>query len=125
MPTPALIALDPGTAKIGLCLFAPDGRVLGRGVVPVEELHATLAPYPGIPLACGTGTGTLDLPTGHPVRWIDETGSTQEGRALWRKAHPLLALLEIFGADPASDGYAAEVIGRRALAAGWPAAAAE
>jgi len=115
---PACIAIDPGTGKVGLCLFRADATVMLRRVLPVAELAGFLAQHPGVPLVLGEGTGQLRLPAGHPMIHIDEAHSTQEGRQLWRRAYPLLAFLELFGYNPPSDGYAAEVIGRRALAAG-------
>jgi|GEM_PF-5849912 len=115
---PACIAIDPGTGKVGLCLFRGDATVIRRRVISTGEFTAFLAEYPGIPLILGEGTGVLKIPAGHRVVRIDEAHSTQEGRAAWRKAYPLLALFEIFGYAPPSDGYAAEVIGRRAFAAG-------
>lgn len=115
---PACIAIDPGTGKVGLCLFRSDASVIRRRVIPTSDFAAFMLDFPGIPLILGEGTGNLRIPTGHRVVHIDEAHSTQEGRAAWRKAYPLLALFELFGYAPPSDGYAAEVIGRRAFAAG-------
>lgn len=115
-PHPAFIAIDPGTAKVGLCLFDARGEVLERRVIPRGQLESLLAQHLGVPLIVGTGTGSISLPEGHPVFTIDETGSTHEGREAWRRAHPFLRILELFGYAPPSDGYAAEVIGRRYFA---------
>ncbi|HYE76898.1 MAG TPA: hypothetical protein VEI97_02835, partial [bacterium] len=102
--------------KVGVCVFDSDGNVLARKVIPKAALESLLAAHPGIPLAVGRGTGRLPLPASRPVYPVDETGTTHEGREAWRRAHPVLRILELFGYAPASDGYAAEVIGRRFLA---------
>ncbi|MEO7992844.1 MAG: hypothetical protein ABI743_00465 [bacterium] len=112
---PALVALDPGTRKVGVCVLDARGTVLERAVVTPATVATLLERYATLPLAVGRGTGVLDLPPDRLILWVDESGSTAEGRARWRKRYPLLAFFEVFGYNPPSDAWAAEVIGLRAL----------
>ncbi len=134
MSAGAILAVDPGTRKVGYAVLAADGRVLAQGIAANDELAARVA---GLATAHGFGTvalgaGTNVVPVrtalaalGLPVVLVDEHETTLQARSLYFTDHPPRGWRRLI---PRSlqlpprpiDDYAAILIGRRYLVSGSP-----
>ncbi len=125
-----VLGIDPGMRKAGYALVSFDGRVLARGIEPVESLPAVifqLLERHGVEvLAVGSGTNARHLaaalrPLGIPVQLVDERETTLHARNLYYAENPARGWQKLlptglrFPPRPIDD-YAAELIARRWLA---------
>lgn len=136
-----ILAIDPGTSKLGWALVAPDGTPQGQGVVYTADWEAqlgqTLAGQAISIIVLGDGTNRLNMQRGlerlYPqaaIAKVDETASTVEAWELKRTeaagGNPFkqlwFTLLQLFHTAPVDD-YAARVLARRYLAANPPGGA--
>lgn len=109
---PAVMAVDPGSAKCGLAVVDAQQRVLAREVVPTDQLEkvaaAWMAKYQPVLLLVGNGTGSravaerlrqvldqvldqvLGQGSGHDVAVLacEEAGTTELARRRYWQAHP-------------------------------------
>lgn len=127
-----ILALDPGRGKCGLAVATPDGTILERLVVPLNDLPVSLAKLharhrPSL-VILGNRTGASDVAAiikqalPHlPVRLVDEHRSTEQARGLyfadnpprrWRRLIPRGLLVP---PEPYDD-YVAIVLAQRFLA---------
>lgn len=130
----SILAVDPGTRKVGYAVLARDGTVLAQGIAPNEGLAARFAGLAAehLPAAVALGQGTnvrlvrlalegLDL----PIALVDERETTLRARELFFADHPPRGWRRLI---PRSlqlpprpiDDYAAILIGRRYLDSGSP-----
>jgi hypothetical protein len=127
----ARLGVDPGTAKCGLALLAASGEVSFRAVVSLDALAEAVrelaATHPLSRIALGSKTGServremleAALP-GVEVEVVPEHRTTEEARELYWKYHPprgwrrLMPRGMLVPPEPV-DGYAAELLARRAL----------
>lgn len=98
-PQSLALAVDPGLAKWGLAVVAPDGRCLAREVVlqtdAPERASSYAQTYQVTVLLLGDRTGSSDaearlrerLPN-HPLERAPEHGTTLLARALYWRDHP-------------------------------------
>lgn len=131
----AVIGIDPGTEKFGIAVVTSDGECVWRSVEATERLAEVVEEvarkYPCVKLVLGDGTGSRAFQArmekegatkklGTPVV-VDERHSTEEASRLylkqnrrgWRRFVPL----GLQTPDIPVDGYVAEVLARRYLAA--------
>ena len=127
-----ILALDPGSEKVGFALVRFDLTVGEMGIVQLAELAATIArlctgPRPEA-IVLGSGTHGKEiaeriaphLPTDLPVYFGEEKNTTYEARARFFRDHPptgwrrLLPLGMQIPPRPLDD-YAAWLIGERYL----------
>lgn len=129
-PTPpVLLAVDPGTDKVGFAVVRYDLAVVEQGVVFVSELHRVLTRLlteqrPEV-LVLGSGTAARfvvdllrDLNLEVAVRMADEYKTTEEARRRYFIDHPpkgLWRLVPLGMQLPPRpiDDYAAVIIGER------------
>lgn len=133
-----ILAIDPGTSKLGWALVSPQGRPLEQGVVYTadweRQLGQTLAGREISIIVLGDGTNRLNMQQGlerlYPqavIARVDETASTVEAWELKRAeaagGNPFkqlwFTLRQLFQTAPVDD-YAARVLARRWLAANPP-----
>ena len=132
-----IVALDPGSEKVGFAVVRFDLSPAEMGIVSLTDLPTTLTRLctGARPEAVVLGNGTRAravadalsplLPTGIPVCFIDETNTTYEARARYFRDHPptgwrrLLPLGMQIPPRPLDD-YAAWLIGERYLKQGRP-----
>jgi hypothetical protein len=122
---PPVAAFDPGR-NVGFALVAEDGALLRQAVLALEDV-ATLPLPDGVRVVVGDGTGRRDLERvlrgrGLALERVDETGTSEEGRALWRRHVPPRGLnrwLPVGLRSPTEpiDDYAAWAIALRYLRA--------
>ncbi|MGH7737296.1 MAG: hypothetical protein ACREMP_05445 [Candidatus Tyrphobacter sp.] len=126
----SVLGLDPGTRKAGYALLARDGRVIERGIEPLDGLSARLATllrrYPIETIAVGRGTNAalvtgLLVSLGVAFELVDERESTLLARRLYYAENPARGLQRLlplglrYPPRPIDD-YAAEIIARRCAA---------
>lgn len=131
-----LLALDPGSQKVGAALLELGGRLVRRGVLSVLSLESDLGSFVGFELqelevvVLGDGTHAAAIRARLPAILgrheapveVDERESTLEARRLFYQEHPPGLLLRLLPRglwpepDVPLDGYAAEVLARRYLA---------
>src|SRR5882724_11840181 len=96
---PAVLAIDPGSAKCGLAVVRRDGEIVFRAIcaaeVLVEEVRSALAAYRPVALLIGRGTGSkpllraleaANLPL--PLRSVDEAHTSEAARARFVVENP-------------------------------------
>jgi RNase H-fold protein (predicted Holliday junction resolvase) len=129
-----ILAIDPGTSKIGWALVDNLGKAAGQGITPIgqwdDQLRQLADPGGITVVVIGNGTNRMNIASGVQrqlqqarVVSVDETGSTVEawklkrgeeaGRNPWRVL--LFTLRQLFGQEPVDD-YAARVLAQRYLA---------
>lgn len=128
-----LLAVDPGTDKVGLAVLSDDGTVLYRRVVPVAEIFFEVDKLAKLHrpkvLLMGNGTGAKTLRAEIEKRkllggeckiiLVDEYRTSEEARRLyltqhrhgWRKFLPL----GLQTPPEAYDDYVAVILGKRYL----------
>lgn len=128
----AILAIDPGTRKVGYAVLAADGSVLAQGIAANDDLAARAADLATehTPVAIALGRGTNVAPVraalvalGLPIGLVDERETTLKARALYFAEHPPRGWRRLI---PRSlqlpprpiDDYAAILIGRRYLVSG-------
>lgn len=128
----SILAVDPGTRKVGYAVLAGDGTVLAQGIAPNEGLAARFAGLVAehLPAAVALGQGTNVRPVrlalerlGLPIALVDERETTLRARELFFEDHPPRGWRRLI---PRSlqlpprpiDDYAAILIGRRFLDSG-------
>lgn len=120
---PPIAAFDPGR-NVGFALVAEDGGLLRQAVLILDDV-ATLPLPEGVRVVVGDGTGRRELERVLsarglvPVR-VDETATSEEGRALWRQHVPPRGLGRLLppglrAPTEPIDGYAAWAIALRYL----------
>lgn len=133
----AIVGIDPGREKCGLAVLTPDGDVLERAVVAradlEERLRALVGRYRVRRVVLGDRTGSDEVAqslaqaglaeTLGGISRVDEHMSSVEGRALyWRSRPPRgwrrLVPVGLLTPPEPYDGWVAEVLVRRYLAAG-------
>lgn len=138
-----ILAIDPGTSKLGWALVDPLGQPLGQGVVYTadweKQLGQLLAGRDISIIVLGDGTNRLNMQQGLERLYpqaelvkVDETASTVEAWELKRSeaagGNPFKQLwftvLQLFQTAPVDD-YAARVLARRWLAARSPSASSQ
>jgi RNase H-fold protein (predicted Holliday junction resolvase) len=129
-----VLAVDPGTRKVGYAILTPDGRVLAQGIAPNDELAERFgrlaAAHPLGAVALGQGTNVRPVRValeglGLPIALVDERETTLRARELYFAEHPPRGWRRLI---PRSlqvpprpiDDYAAILIGRRFLVSGSP-----
>jgi RNase H-fold protein (predicted Holliday junction resolvase) len=130
----AVLAVDPGTRKVGYAVLAPDGRVLDQGIAPNDDLAERFArlaaAHPLGAVALGEGTNVRPVRAaleglGLPIALVDERETTLRAREIYFAEHPPRGWRRLiplsFQVPPRPiDDYAAILIGRRFLASGSP-----
>ena len=128
-----ILALDPGTDKLGLAVLAGDGMVLHRDVVPRPLLATTVQEivtvYKPTVVVLGDGTGAKSfqtelerrrlLPQNCNIVMVDEYRTSEEARWVYLREHRrgwrrLIPLGLQIPAEPYDD-YVAVILGRRYL----------
>ncbi|MGC9318038.1 MAG: pre-16S rRNA-processing nuclease YqgF [Armatimonadota bacterium] len=125
-----VVAVDPGRAKCGLAAVAADGRVLGRRIVPADQVGraawqlATAHQASTIVLGGRTGAGKawerLRQATSLPIAELDEHMTTlQARRRYWRENPPpglwRLVPTSLRVPPEAYDDWAAVILAERYL----------
>jgi hypothetical protein len=120
---PVVAAFDPGR-NVGFALVAEDGRLLRQAVLELVDV-ATVPLPEDAQVIVGDGTGRGDVERllrarGRPPQRVDEVGTSEEGRELWRRhvaPRGLARLLPRGLRAPAGpiDDYAAWAIALRYL----------
>ena len=85
---PPVAAFDPGR-NVGFALVAEDGRLLRQAVLDLAEV-ATVPLPEDARVIVGDGTGRRDVERllrarGRTPQRVDESGTSEEGRDLWRR----------------------------------------
>ncbi len=130
---PVILAVDPGSDKIGWAVVGYDRRTVEQGIAYVAEFHRVvrrvIAERRPEVLVMGSGTaGALvirvlaDLQIDLPVRIGDEVRSTEEARRRYFADHPPTGLwrfvpLGLQLPPRPVDDYAAVIIGERYIRA--------
>jgi hypothetical protein len=119
----ALIGIDPGR-RIGVAWVGEDGSLQRSAIVSLDALRDL--PLRAAAVVVGDGTGSDEIAALLVARavafhWIDETGTSEEGRRLYWRSHPPRGLLrfvpEGFRVPPRDvDDFAAYAIALRFLA---------
>jgi RNase H-fold protein (predicted Holliday junction resolvase) len=126
---PVVLAVDPGSDKIGWAVVGYDLRTYEQGIAFVSEFHRVVRRIIAErrPEVMGMGAGTAgalvlrvlaDLQIDLPVRIGDEVGSTAEARRRYFADHPPTGLWRLVPLGlqipprPVDD-YAAVIIGER------------
>ncbi len=134
MSAGAILAIDPGTRKVGYAVLAADGRVLAQGIAANDDLAARAAglaadhAFEMVALGAGTNVAPVRVALaalGFPVVLVDEHETTLRARTLYFADHPPRGWRRLI---PRSlqlpprpiDDYAAILIGRRYLGSGSP-----
>lgn len=134
MSAGSILAIDPGTRKVGYAVLAADGSVLAQGIAGNDELAgraaSLAAEYPLAAIALGRGTNVAPVRVslaslGLPISLVDEHETTLMARTLYFSDHPPRGWRRLI---PRSlqlpprpiDDYAAILIGRRYLVSGNP-----
>lgn len=131
-PKQFILAIDPGSDKVGFAIVNYDLSHGEMGIVYLSELHKTFRRFcseGALPEAVVVGNGTaanvvcrlynsLDLPV--PVRFAEEKNTTYKARARYFADHPptgfwRLVPLGLQMPDRAIDDYAALLIGEKYL----------
>jgi RNase H-fold protein (predicted Holliday junction resolvase) len=128
--TGVILAIDPGTRKVGYAVVASSGSVTTQGIVDADRLPGLVrelcAAHQIVTIALGQGTNAERVRStiaelGVPIVPIDERGTTLRARALyfrenpprgWRRFVPLGMQVP----PRPIDDYAAVLIGREYLA---------
>jgi hypothetical protein len=130
-----ILALDPGSKKVGVALFEPSGRLVTRSVLNLVCLEAELISFLGahrgklevVVVGNGTAAAGFDERLARVVGSraklvkVDETDTTFEARELYYDEFPPSGLMRFLPRglwpfpDVPLDGYAAEVLGGRYL----------
>jgi RNase H-fold protein (predicted Holliday junction resolvase) len=135
MESQLILAIDPGTEKIGWAAVDQAGAVAGQGIVRGSDWDKQLGRLIDIGhvrvVVIGNGTNRVNIEQGLtrllpqvPIVPVDETGSTVDAWILKREElsgrnplkHLWFTLVQLFGAG-AVDDYAARVLARRYLSA--------
>jgi RNase H-fold protein (predicted Holliday junction resolvase) len=96
---PAVLAIDPGSAKCGVAVVCRNGEIVFRAVVAAEaliaEVRTALAAYRPVALLVGRGTGSrpllrtleaANLPL--PIQQVDESHTSEAARARFVAENP-------------------------------------
>lgn len=96
---PAVLAIDPGSAKCGIAVTRPDGVILARDIVApadlLERVRALLQTYRPLCILIGGGTGSkplivalrnAEMPV--PICVVDEAYTSEEARARFVRETP-------------------------------------
>jgi RNase H-fold protein (predicted Holliday junction resolvase) len=125
-----ILAVDPGSEKLGLAVLMPDGTVVEKLVILrdqyADEISRLIQKYDPSLYAVGDGTGSkwvydaLAALVGGVIKLVPEAGTTLEARDMAWKAHPpgglWRVLPKLFWPVPRDiDAWAAVVIGKRAI----------
>ena len=91
-PTVAVVGVDPGR-NVGLAWVDAEGRMLRAEVADLAAL-ARLEVDPDAVVALGDGTGSGEARAalaraGHTVAMVDEFATSEEGRRLYWRDHPV------------------------------------
>jgi len=130
----SILAVDPGTRKVGYAVLAHDGTVLVQGIAANEGLEVRFvelaAEHALAAVALGHGTNVRPVRLaleglGLPIALVDERETTLRARELYFEDHPPRGWRRLI---PRSlqlpprpiDDYAAILIGRRYLDSGSP-----
>lgn len=126
-----ILAIDPGTTKLGWALVEPAGAVRGQGVIPFSDWERQLVELVAVDRVAvaviGDGTNRMNIEQGlkrlYPQALlvkVDETASTVDAWRLKRSeeagANPFLQFWFILGQlfrPVAVDDYAARVLAER------------
>jgi len=131
-----ILAIDPGTSKIGWALVDRLGKVAGQGILPVADWESQLAELVDLRqvgvVVIGDGTNRMNievrltrlLPQA-PVTRVSEKSSTVDAWQLKRRERAGRGLFgwlwftvkQLFSTEPVDD-YAARVLAMRYLEAG-------
>lgn len=134
MTQESILAVDPGTRKVGYAVLAHDGTVLVQGIAANEGLEVRFvelaAEHALEAVALGHGTNVRPVRLaleglGLPIALVDERETTLRARELYFEDHPPRGWRRLI---PRSlqlpprpiDDYAAILIGRRYLDSGSP-----
>lgn len=128
-----ILAIDPGTTKLGWALVEPQGAVRGQGVIPFSGWEPRLIELVAVDRVAvavvGDGTNRVNIERGlerlYPQATlvkVDETASTVDAWRLKRRveagSNPFLqfwfTLGQLFRPVPVDD-YAARVLAERYL----------
>lgn len=120
---PLVAAFDPGR-NVGYALVDDEGRLVERRVLTLEEVATVVWPD-GAHVVTGSGTGSRALREvlamrGVTAQVVDERGTSEHARALWRRAEPARGLARLVpnglrSPDRPIDDYAAWAIALRYL----------
>lgn len=130
-----ILALDPGSKKVGVALFETSGKLTSRSVLNLVCLEAELISFLGnhrsrlevVVVGDGTAEAGFDerlsrvVGSRAKIVKIDETDTTFEARELYYDEFPPSGLMRYLPRglwpfpDVPLDGYAAEVLGSRYL----------
>lgn len=120
---PSVVAFDPGR-NVGFAVVDENGRLLDRAVLTIEQVDRQVWPADAT-LVVGSGTGRSDLQAalerrGQQARVVDEQGTSEIGRELWRRSEPARGWARWLPAglrspDRPIDDYAAWAIALRYL----------
>lgn len=120
---PSIVALDPGR-NVGFAVVGEDGRLHRHAVVSVADV-ASMAWPEDATVVVGSGTGREALlkivrARGLEPVLVDERGTSEQGRVLWRRAVPARGLARLLpqglrSPDEPIDDYAAWAIALRFL----------
>lgn len=131
--TSTILALDPGTDKLGLAVLAEDGEVLRQGVIPraslVDEVQKIVKQYNPSVVVMGDGTGAESfrtelirrklLPPGCTIILVDEYRTSEEARrkylAQHRKGWRRIVPIGLQTPPEPYDDYVAVILGQRYL----------
>jgi RNase H-fold protein (predicted Holliday junction resolvase) len=128
-----ILAIDPGTEKIGWAAVDRAGAVFGQGILRGSDWAEQLGRLIDIGqvrvAVIGDGTNRVNIEQGlarlvpwAPVALVDETGSTVDAWILKREElsgrnpfkHLWFTLVQLFNTGPVDD-YAARVLAQRYL----------
>lgn len=98
-PSACILAIDPGRGKCGLAVVTRAGEILARGIVPAEELPATVRAlrqtYPVEVTLIGNGTGATEIAAlleaqglAQGLELVDEYATTLRARQRYFADHP-------------------------------------
>lgn len=120
---PLVAAFDPGK-NVGYALVDDEGVLLARRVMRLEDVPTLSWPErTRVVIGAGTGSGALrDLlaERGVAAELVDEQGTSERARSLWRRSEPARGLARWLPAGLRSperpiDDYAAWAIALRYL----------
>ncbi len=133
MESNLILAIDPGTSKIGWAAVDRNGKVAGQGILRGSEWADQLAELVDVGLirvvVIGDGTNRVNIEQGlsrlvpqAPIVPVNETGSTVDAWRLKREEltgrNPFkqlwFTLVQLFNTGPVDD-YAARVLALRYL----------
>jgi RNase H-fold protein (predicted Holliday junction resolvase) len=131
-----ILAIDPGTAKIGFAVTDQSGRSAKQGILPYQDWERRLAELASLGqiriVVIGDGTNRVNIEQGLsrllpqvPIVAVDEKGSTVDAWRLKRETEAgtspfkqfVFTLRQLFSPVPVDD-YAALVLALRFVQGG-------